>query len=91
MNTTAVAANVVTVLQGAGKVSKDEVVAVLVGMCDVLQASYKGRLAIMVPRSPSTVSPRWMTVYAWQIVELCDRHGRTETQVMEALTTVLAK
>ena len=91
MNTTAVAANVVTVLQGAGKVSKDEVVAVLVGMCDVLQASYKGRRAIRVPRSPSTVSPRWMTVYAWQIVELCDRHGRTETQVMEALTTVLAK
>lgn len=80
-------------LTAAGVVSKEDVQATMQRMALKLQEGYTGRLYEMAPQSytGNTQAPlaRWTATYVFVILDLCKKHGRTSTQVMDALIAIL--
>lgn len=79
----------------AGKLASRETVRdTFVAMVKELQKDYTGRLLAQVPFSlpwcPGTTMDRWSMTFAFMVLDVCERHCRTEEQVMAALNVVLA-
>jgi hypothetical protein len=72
--------------------NKDDIKATFQRMALKLQEGYTGRLYAMIPQDASCSSPdlkRWAKVYAFVVLDVCQKHGRTIDQVNSALTAVL--
>lgn len=83
-------------IAASGKMnSRDDLRAVMAAMVDKLQENYKGALKIMTPTDgPARLDmplERWADVFVFSVLSVCERHGRTEAQVMAALDVVLAQ
>lgn len=90
----AFSALVIARLTSAGKTTDwATVCATMLAMTAHLQASYKGRLQEMVPRTGGNAmgdASRRLKVYTWMVMDVCKKHSRTAQQVMDALDVVLA-
>ena len=72
--------------------SKDDIRATFQRMALKLQETYKGRLYDMIPTDAQCSSPdlaRWASVYAFKVLDVCQKHSRTVDQVNAAMTAVL--
>lgn len=83
-------------MDAAGKMVSREVVRdTFVAMVEELQKSYTGRLVGMTPFNapwtPGTTMERWSMTFAFIVLDVCERHGRTEEQVMAALDVAMVK
>ena len=84
----------VRTIVAAGKGStREDIKTTLRAMTAQLQANYKGALVAMVPSDAGSSSmdlARWTHLYTSMVFAVYARHNRTQAQVTEALTAVLA-
>ena len=81
-------------MDAAGRLAMRELVRdAFVAMVSELQRDYTGRLLTTVPFSltwvPGTTMERWSMTFAFMVLDVCERHCRTEEQVMAALNVAL--